>query len=291
MQDNKTNRVFFSACLTEGYRNCAKAIKDALRENGIVVEKKIRNTNDIWARDYMPIQIGENKFMRYMYRPDYLWKVENNRQYITHNAKCDFLKGKEIVDCNVVLDGGNVVVCGNKMILTEKVFAENADLQPFEITKRIEQASGKQVIWIPVDPHEVKEARRKNELPLCHADGILHAIDEETILLSNYQDYDLDYRAKLLERLSPYFKIKEFGFGDKKSDNSWIYINYLQVGKVVLMPTLNEPADELAVEQLIEYLQVDTIVKIDSNELTFNADNGGGSLHCISWNVYDSEKD
>lgn len=40
MQDNKTNRVFFSACLTEGYRSCAKAIKDALRENGIVVEKK-----------------------------------------------------------------------------------------------------------------------------------------------------------------------------------------------------------------------------------------------------------
>lgn len=39
MQDNKTNRVFFSACLTEGYRSCAKAIKDALRENGIVVEK------------------------------------------------------------------------------------------------------------------------------------------------------------------------------------------------------------------------------------------------------------
>lgn len=293
MQDNKTNRVFFSACLTESYRSCAKAIKDALRENGIVVEKKIRNTKDIWVRDYMPIQIGENKFMRYTYRPDYLWKVDSNRQYITDNAICDFLTGKEIVDCNVVLDGGNVVVCGNKMILTEKVFAENADLQPFEITKRIEQASGKQVIWIPVDPHEVEEARRNNELPLCHADGILHAIDEGTILLSNYQDYDLDYRAKLLERLSPYFKIKEFGFGDKKSDNSWIYINYLQVGKVVLMPILNEPADELAVEQLKEYLQVDTIVKIDSNELTFNAadHNVGGSLHCISWNVYDSKKD
>ena len=293
MQDNKTNRVFFSACLTERYRACTKTINNALREAGIVVEKKIRNTKDIWARDYMPIQIGENKFMRYKYYPDYLWKVESNRQYITHNAKCNFLKGKEIIDCNIVLDGGNVVVCGNKMILTEKVFAENAGLSPFEITKRIEQASGKQVIWNPVDPHEVKEAERNNELPLCHADGILHAIDEETILLSNYQDYDLDYRAKLLERLSPYFKIKEFGFGDKKSDNSWIYINYLQVGKVVLMPILNEPADELAAEQLKEYLQVENIIKIDSNELTFNAadHNVGGSLHCISWNVFDSTKE
>ena len=82
----------------------------------------------------------------------------------------------------------------------------------------------------------------------------------------------------------PYFKNKRVWLGDKKSDNSWIYINYLQVGKVVLMPNFNELKDELAVEQLIEYLQVDTIVKIDSNELTFNAadHNVGGSLHCIS---------
>ena len=59
------------------------------------------------------------------------------------------------------------------------------------------------------------------------------------------------------------------------------------------MPTLIEPADELAVEQLKEFLQVDTIVKIDSNELPFNAadHNVGGSLHCISWNVFDSEND
>lgn len=77
-----------------------------------------------------------------MYRPDYLWKVESNRQYITDNAQCDFLTGKEIVDCNVILDGGNVVVCGNKMILTEKVFAENADIQPFEITKGLSKPAG-----------------------------------------------------------------------------------------------------------------------------------------------------
>lgn len=86
MQDNKTNRVFFSACLTEGYRSCAKAIKDALRENGIVVEKKIRNTKDIWARDYMPIQIGENKFMRYMYRPRL--SLESREQPTIYYRQC-----------------------------------------------------------------------------------------------------------------------------------------------------------------------------------------------------------
>ena len=114
MQDNKTNRVFFSACLTESYRTCVKAIKDALRENGIVVEKKIRNTKDIWARDYMPIQIGENRFMCYTYRPDYLMNNEENRQYVTDNPICDFLTGKEIVDCqgeNANLLGGGGSRC------------------------------------------------------------------------------------------------------------------------------------------------------------------------------------
>lgn len=163
-------------------------------------------------------------------------------------------------------------------------------MSKYEITKRIESASGKQVIWIPCDPNEIAECEKRNELPLCHADGILHAIDENTILLSNYIDYDPEYRLKLLERLSPYFNIKEFQFGDIRTENSWIYINYLQVGNVVLMPVVNEKADDVAAEQLKEFLQVESVIQIDSCELTFEASDGniGGSLHCISWNVFDS---
>lgn len=95
---------------------------------------------------------------------------------------------------------------------------------------------------------------------------------------------------KLLERLSPYFNIKEFQFGDIRTENSWIYINYLQVGNVVLMPVVNEKADDVAAEQLKEFLQVESVIQIDSCELTFEASDGniGGSLHCISWNVFDS---
>lgn len=56
------------------------------------------------------------------------------------------------------------------------------------------------------------------------------------------------------------------------------------------MPTVNEEADDIAVKQLKEFLQVDSVIKIDSRELTFDAkdENVGGSLHCISWNVFDS---
>lgn len=289
MLDCKTNKVFFSAQLTQTYRKCKKPIIEALKKYGIEIGSNIRGTKDIWARDYMPIQVGNNTFMRYKYNPDYL---HGKSEYITDKPHCDFLRDKDITDCDVILDGGNMVVCGNKIILTEKVFKENEDLPKYEITKRIETASGKQVIWIPCDPNEMKECEEMNVLPLCHADGILHAIDDDTILLSNYIDYDLEYRSKLLERLSPYFRIKEFHFGDVKTEKSWIYINYLQVGNVVLMPTVDEEADDIAAEQLKEFLQVDSIIKIDSRELTFDAEdeNVGGSLHCISWNVYDSSK-
>ena len=90
---------------------------EALKAKGIEIGSNIRQTKDIWARDYMPIQIDENKFMRYKYTPDYLVKVPGMSKFITDKPDCDFLKDKDIVDCNLVLDGGNVVVCGNKIIL------------------------------------------------------------------------------------------------------------------------------------------------------------------------------
>ncbi len=63
-----------------------------------------------------------------------------------------------------------------------------------------------------------------------------------------------------------------------------------KVGNVVLMPVVNEKADDVAAEQLKEFLQVESVIQIDSCELTFEASDGniGGSLHCISWNVFDS---
>lgn len=53
------------------------------------------------------------------------------------------------------------------------------------------------------------------------------------------------------------------------------------------MPVVNEKADDVAAEQLKEFLQVESVIQIDSCELTFEASDGniGGSLHCISWNV------
>lgn len=36
---------------------------EALKAKGIEIGSNIRQTKDIWARDYMPIQIDENKLI------------------------------------------------------------------------------------------------------------------------------------------------------------------------------------------------------------------------------------
>ena len=255
MKDSLTNKVYFSSYFTEKDTGCRKAVEAVLDANNIPYST-IYGTKDIWARDYMPVQVDEHKFVSFRYDPDYLKGLDEFR---TETVKCDAFNGAEIEECDLVLDGGNIVVCGDRMILTEKVFKANADRAQPEITKELERAFGKQVIWIPCDPHEIRECEERGELPLCHADGVLSAIDDDTVLLANYIDYDPDYRERLLERLRPYFRIKELSFGPKRSENSWIYINYLRVGDVVLVPILGELADDMAIEQLKEYLGTEKV--------------------------------
>lgn len=291
MHDSITNTLFFSNTLL--YDEKYKWIKDFLDNNGVKYQG-IPYTRDIWCRDYMPVQIGENKFVSYNYKPDYLVQIPENKKYITPLSelmKWDYLKDKDIIHCDLVLDGGNIVICGDKVILTEKVFREN-HLPPYEITERIEGAFGKQVIWIPCDPFEETACRMNGEIPLGHADGMIHPINSYTVLLANYVDYDQAFRRELLARLQPYFKIEELHFNGARTENSWIYINYIQAGDVVFVPVLggaDEEADRMAICQLKKLLYTNKVFGFNVKDLTFDKENGGGALHCISWNVYEPE--
>lgn len=290
MKDIKTNTLFFSNTLLDDEQY--GWIKSCLLEQGVHFNG-IPYTRDIWCRDYMPIQVDERDFVSFNYSPDYLVRKKGDKKFMTSLSDLQkwgyYWEGKNIRHCDLVLDGGNIVICGDKVILTEKVFRENL-LKPYEITRRIERAFGKHAIWIPCDPHEGMECAMEGKIPLYHADGMLHAIDDNTILLANYKDYDISFRNELLARLLPYFKIKEFHFDSARTENSWIYINYLQVQDIVLVPVLggdDAGADRMAIEQLKNFLGTDNVFGINTKKLTFNGENGGGALHCISWNVYD----
>ena len=58
----------------KGYPKVAENLLYALYKEGIETEylPHSKSKKHVWARDYMPIQLEEGRFLKYVYRPDYL---------------------------------------------------------------------------------------------------------------------------------------------------------------------------------------------------------------------------
>ena len=88
------------------------------------------------------------------------------------------------------------------------------------------------------------------------------------------------------------YEIKVFDLGDAKTKDSWVYLNYVQIGNKILLPVvgdkLNVQNDDKAIEFLNEtYRQAFPerevkIIPIEVKKLMAK----GGALHCISWNAF-----
>ena len=273
LPDSLTNTVFLSEWLPEVcptlYQNLTKTLKD-----NAVRYRILDNTNDIWCRDYMPIQTDEKRFVSYKYYPNYLVD-KHQEQYIT-NVKdvenVDFLRQAEVVPLDLVLDGGNVVKCGNKMVMTEKVFVENKGMSRNGVLRLLEEKFQCEIVFLPWDEQE----------KYGHSDGIIHYLGDNRVLMTNYDDFDKTFAQDFLRVLEKHFDVKTLKYNVEKADeNSWAYINYLQVGNLVLVPQLEIPEDEQALQQIAEAMPQCKVVGVPALE----AVRKGGALNCISWNI------
>ena len=82
IQDNQCNRVFFSALLRERCPIAFRGLTEVL-DRYDVPWSLLEGTNDIWCRDYMPIQVLPNQFLGYDYHPDYLLHNAKDKATIT----------------------------------------------------------------------------------------------------------------------------------------------------------------------------------------------------------------
>ena len=263
------NRVYFSKHLT-AYQ-CWLELETALKRQGVQYEL-LPNTTDIWARDYMPVQCATNRYVAYTYNPDYL---RNQPQYITNWQGVLPQHRLPISDSQLVLDGGNIIICEGKVILTDKIFVENATLSRSEVLHRLQEAFRAEPIIIPWDKEE----------PYGHADGMVRYIGNNRVLLTNYSNFDIALRQRLLQTLQPHFEVLELHYNVARPHKwNWAYINYLLVDGRLFMPRLNAEEDEQACTQLgaalnisrehIELIDVHTLLK------------AGGGLNCVSWTIY-----
>ena len=330
--DDKTNKVYISSLIDtvsgdlDIQTRCElKACIQGFRSD---LELLI-NTRDVWARDYMPIQLTEKLFLGYTYDPDYL--VEEDQNCITdwkmHNVHTqkqkDLFDGCKVEPIPLILDGGNVVkaVLGGKpyMIMCDKVLTENninrnnkAEVENFkkwwdQWWKNNFEGTEMGLVLLPWEGKDFN--------PIGHADGMVRYIGNGHVLITNYLDFDKKYKDDKVEEDSfgkelwtalfeAGFDVVTLDFWNEFADDytfqllfdeSWCYINYLQVDNTILVPSLGyrkldkaarrqikaafKKANQQVIVQTIE-CNMTPIVK-DMNDKM----NSGGALNCLTWTI------
>lgn len=270
--DRLTDTVYFSEWALKDFPVPINNICKLLDKHGIKYGF-LRHTKDYWCRDYMPIQVNETKFVQYAYAPDYL-QNEKDRRYITDPTATLHDLNTPTVKTNLIIDGGNVIKCPDKVIMTEKVFCENKNIPSNKVIAMLEQLFECSVVFLPWDKSET----------YGHADGIVRWVYGNTVLLTAYE-MSRYFANKFLEELERNFDVivMKYTTRPRNREHSWAYINFLQTKNVIIVPVFNIKEDEQALQQ-IEAAFPDYHGRIEPVDIS-NIISHGGGLNCISWNI------
>ena len=271
IQDSQTNMVYLAHGLSH-YVPVCRNLLEAFHREQIWVEflPYTSSYKHVWARDYMPIQIEKTLVFFYQYWPDYLLGYDG---YIPNVLKIIDYYHLGRIPVDIILDGGNVVGCGDKVIMTDKVFKENDWMEKKKLIETLEYYLQAQIVLIPWDRYEI----------FGHADGMVRWIDGDRVLLNNYAQVDLRLRERLLEALSPHFVVEELEYNvPRLSKLSWAYLNYLRVKNCIFVPGLHAMEDPQALQQIEQFYPDCKVIQVQGCE---ELARDGGALHCVTWNV------
>jgi agmatine deiminase len=274
--DDETNFLFVADTLQKRYSAFYHSLKSILIDCKINFDL-LPNTKDIWAVDYMPIQIDKNNFVQFIYNPDYLRYAANWRRTISNvDAICQAINISP-VNTNILLDGGNVIKAKDKVILCDKVFLENPSVKEKDLIKQLQTLFHvDKIIFIPT---------MKNDI-YGHADGMIRFYDENTVLINDFSKEDLEFQLRFRIALDnaglTYIEIPYNLDGNANDDlANGCYINYLRMKDAVIIPTFDLIEDDIVIKQFEQLFTGKTIKTINSNEIA----DEGGVLNCITWNI------
>jgi len=246
-----------------------------LVESGIPY-KFLPGTKDIWAVDYMPVQISADIFVQFHYNPDYLQsktqlKTISNADSICKSINLTTKKSK------LVVDGGNVIRTTDAVIMCDKVFKENSNISEKELIKQLQDTfEVDKLFFVPWDKSDFTG----------HADGMVRFVDSNTVLINDYShekpEFQRAFRMSLHNAGFDWIELPYNPYENKPSSSAeGIYLNYLHMKQAIIIPTFKRKEDDEAVKILELVFKGQTIATVDSNEIAKK----GGILNCITWNI------
>lgn len=264
MQETKT--VYFSELLRIKHKVIFDELALIITKHGKKV-KTLKHTKDIWIRDFMPLVTNHGLF-QYQYTPDYLTDKYGDK-IRTNPNECIEELGLDTKNIDLILDGGNLVKYEDTIIMTDKVYMENKWLNN---DKKILESifhMFKKVIVIHWD---------KNE-PYGHADGMVRFIYKDHVLVND--GYSKNYKKRIFTPLQDAgLKVTELKI-QKKAKDSWGYINFLHIGDLIILPSINR-VNDMTVKEQLHLLYPDTTIELCNAKALIEE---GGVFNCISWEL------
>ncbi len=270
--------VYLSELLEKRFPESFNRLTSILKKHGVEY-RLLKGTKDIWCRDYMPIQTESGKLIQFRYEPSYLkgnkeW--EDSRSDVREVCR---LNGFEPVFSNINLDGGNVLLCSGRAIVTDRIFTENPEYtDKDQLVKDLSELLEAEVIIIPA----------QNSDMTGHADGMVRFIDHDTILGNNRSD-EYKYWANGIEKVLKDYNLKYvdvpffYGYKDSRHPDHAIgvYVNYLEVSNLIVLPVFEVEGnkDAEAISALKQIFPNKIIEVINFNDVALE----GGVLNCSTW--------
>jgi agmatine deiminase len=279
--DNKTNFLYLADLLPQKYAAFFGQFEKVLNDCQINFQL-LPYTKDIWAVDYMPIQTAKDRFVQFVYNPDYLRDTIKWRKTISNvNVICNAIN-VSTQKSGIVLDGGNVIKTNNKVILCDKIFSENPTYTEKELIKQLKDIlQVDKIVFIPTHPQDFTG----------HADGMVRFYDSDTVLINDYSiekgDFQLRFRLALHNAGLNYIEIPYNPYNNKKNKQAnGIYINYLHMEQAIIIPIFDIKEDEVVIKKFEQLFKGQKIKTINSNDIAME----GGILNCITWNILKTNK-
>jgi len=277
IKDSQTNAVYFAEQTEKHYPKRFSDLKLIIEEVGYSV-KVISNTSDYHCRDYMPVQVDVEDFVQFVFRPEAYLKEEEYK-FITNPVIVNLSnKMKQPRYSPVLLDGGNIVKWGNKVIITDRVIKDN-EYQfgtPEAVIAQLEKDLKCSVIIIPEYPKE----------KTGHADGLIRFIDVNKVFINETdgeqeQEWLNDFKKVLEENKLESIELP-CPMPPEQETADGLYLNYLHVGNLVIVPQFNKPEDKKALEIIRKTFSVGNIVV--GYDARWIAEHGG-VFNCCTWTI------